>query len=272
MDVIFQHPKFRKLKKQGLTYVDMHFHTNYSMDTSTRVNFIAKRAKMLGCGIAITDHNEIKGNIELAGKKKCMVIPSVEITSSELLDVIPYFYHLNDLKEFYNKHIKHNLRPNIGFNFNRVSLNFEEILHKLRNYRCIINLPHPYAPYPQNTDPFLLKENKRLLKYIDSLEVLNGSLHRERNINSIKLNKKLKKAYVGGSDGHTLFQLGEVITITENTDTEGFLDYIKKHQNIVMGEEMRFMHRTWVQLIIFKNALKFKVKEKSTKLKKKEWR
>lgn len=266
MDVIFQHPKFRKLKKQGLTYVDMHYHTNYSMDTSTRVIFISKRAKMLGCGVAITDHNEIKGSIELAKKKKCMVIPSIEITSSELLDIIPYFYNMNDLKEFYNKNIKHNIRPNIGFNFNRVTLKFEEILHKLRNYRCVINLPHPYAPYPQNTDPFLLKENKRLLKYIDSLEVINGTLHRDRNLNAIKINKKLKKGYVGGSDGHTLFQLGEVVTITENTNIEGFLDYIKKRQNIVMGEELNFGHRTWVQLIIFKNALKFKIKEKGSKL------
>jgi hypothetical protein len=83
---------------------------------------------------------------------------------------------------------------------------------------------------------------------------------------SIKLNKKLKKCYTGGSDGHTLFQLGEVITITENTDIGGFLDYIKKHQNIVMGEEMNFGHRSWVQLIIFKNALKFKIKEKGSKL------
>ncbi len=269
MDVIFQKPKFRKLKKQGLTYVDMHFHTNYSMDTSTRVTFIAKRAKMLGCGIAITDHNEIKGSFELAKKKKCMVIPSIEITSSELLDIIPYFYHQNDLKEFYSKHIKHYIRPNIGFNFNRVTWKFEEILNKLRNYRCIVNLPHPYAPYPQNTDQFLLKENKKLLNHIDSLEVLNGTLHRERNLNAIKLNKKLKKAYTGGSDGHTLFQLGEVITITENTDVEGFLNYIKKRQNIVMGEEMSFGHRSWVHLVIFKNALKFKIKEKGSKLAKK---
>lgn len=271
MDVIFEHPRFRKLKKQGLTYIDMHYHTNYSMDTSTRVSFISKRAKMLGCGVAITDHNEIKGCLALMKKDKCTIIPSIEITTSELLDIIPYFYHVNDLKEFYHKYIKHFIRPNIGFNFNRVTWKFEEILHKLRNYRCLINLPHPFAPYPQNTEQFLLKENKGLLNYIDSIEVLNGTLHRDRNLKAIKINKKLKKAYVGGSDGHTLFQLGEVLTITENTNKEGFLDYIKKHQNIVIGEEMRWLHRTWVQMSIFKNALKFKIKEKSSKIKQRKW-
>ncbi len=262
MDVIYQHPKFRKLKKQGLTYVDMHYHTNHSMDTSTRVSFIAKSARVLGCGVAITDHNEIKGSFELAKKKKCTVIPSIEITSSELIDLLPYFYNMSDLKEFYNKYIKMYIKPNIGFNFNRVTWKFEEILNKLQNYRCLVVLPHPYALYPQNADEFVFKQNKNLLKKIDGIEVLNGMLKKDRNEKAQKITKKLKKAYIGGSDGHTLLQLGKVVTVTENTDIEGFLDYIKKKQNLVMGEEMSFGHRSWVQLTILKNAMKFRIKEK----------
>ena len=227
MDVIFQHPKFRKLKKQGLTYVDMHYHTNHSMDTSTKIRYIIKRAKMIGCGVAITDHNVIQGSLDLIKKNKIMIVPSLEITPSELIDIIPYFYNVNELREFYNKYIKNYTRPNIGFNFNRVTWKFEEIIDKLQNYSCLITIPHPFAPYPKNAADFLLKQSKSLLKKIHGYEVLNGLLKKERNRKSLDMTKELKKSYIGGSDGHTLFQLGNVITMTENADLEGFLDYVK---------------------------------------------
>ncbi len=262
MDVLFEHPRFRKLKKQGLTYVDMHYHTNFSMDTSTRVSFIAKRAKMLGCGVAITDHNAIGGALNLA-KKNVMVVPSLEITTSELIDIIPYFYSFSELREFYNKYIKNYIRPNIGFNFNRVTWKFAEILDILQKYNCLTIIPHPFAPYPQSTEQFLLKDNKSLLKKIHGFEVLNGLMKKERNQKALSITKELGKCYIGGSDGHTLLQLGGVVTITENTDLEGFLDYIRKKQNIVMGEELTWSARKIVHFIIIKNCFKLKIKEKT---------
>ena len=263
MDVLFEHPRFRKLKKQGLTYVDMHYHTNYSMDTSTRVRFIAKRAKMLGCGVAVTDHNAIGGALDLIKKKKVMVVPSLEITTSELIDIIPYFYSANELKEFYNKHIKNFIRPNIGFNFNRVTWKFTEMIEKLEKYNCLIIVPHPFAPYPQSAEQFLLKDNRSLLKRIHGFEVLNGLMRKDRNKKALTITKELDKSYVGGSDGHTLLQLGRVITITENTDLEGFLDYVKNKQNIVMGEELTWSARKLVHLIIMKNAFKIRIKTRT---------
>ena len=262
MDVLFERPRFRKLKRQGLTYVDMHYHTNHSMDTSTRVGFIAKRAKMLGCGVAITDHNAIGGVLGLI-KKKTMVVPSIEITTSELIDIIPYFYNVNELKEFYNKYIKNYVRPNIGFNFNRVTWRFTEMIDLLRKYNCLIFIPHPFASYPQSTEQFLFKDNKNLLKKITGFEVLNGLMKKERNERALEITKEYKKAYIGGSDGHTLLQLGQVITVTENTDLEGFLDYIKHKQNIVIGEELVWSARKLVHLIIMKNCFKLRIKNKT---------
>lgn len=262
MNILFEHPRFRKLKKQGLTYVDMHYHTRYSMDTSTRVRFIAKRAKMLGCGVAITDHNVINGAIDLIKKKKVMVVPSIEITTSELIDVIPYFYNLSELKEFYNKTIKDYLRPNIGFNFNRVTWKCAEIIEKLEKYNCLIIIPHPYAPYPQNADQFLFGDNRSLLKKIHGFEVLNGLLRKDRNDRAQTITKDLDKAYVGGSDGHVLFQLGKVITVTENSNLEGFLDHIRKKENMIIGEEVSWGYRKLIHWTILKNCFKLRIKEK----------
>lgn len=262
MNVLFEKPRFRKLKKQGLTYVDMHYHTKYSMDTSTRVRFIAKRAKMLGCGIAITDHNVIGGSLDLIKKSKVMIVPSIEITTSELIDIIPYFYKINDLKEFYNNYIKKFLRPNIGFNFNRVVWKVSEILEKLTKYRCLVIVPHPFCSYPQTADQYFLKDNKSMLKKINGFEVLNGLMKRDRNEKALKITKEFGKSYIGGSDGHTLLQLGKVLTVTENTNLEGFLDYIKKKQNMVIGEEVSWVYRKWIHLNILKNSLKLRIKER----------
>ena len=265
MNIIRQHPHFRALKKQGVTYYDMHYHSDYSMDSSTNIRFIEKRAQMIGCGIALTDHNVINGGLELYKRKKIKIIPSIEITPSELIDIIPYFYKFSDLKEFYGKYIKDYLRPNIGFNFNRVTWKFDEIINKLRNYRCLITIPHLTAPYPQNAESFLKGMPKKLLEKIDGFEVLNGLMKRERNERTINAVKDLNKCFVGGSDGHTLLQMGSVITLAENSNLEGFLDYIRKKQNIIMGEELNWSFRKTVQLIIIKNAFILKVKEQAQK-------
>ncbi|MBI2672092.1 hypothetical protein HYX16_04115 [Candidatus Woesearchaeota archaeon] len=265
MNLIHQHPHFRALKKQGVTYADMHYHSDYSMDSSTHLRFIEKRAHMLGCGVALTDHNAIQGSLELNRRKKIMVVPSIEITPSELIDIIPFFYKFSDLKEFYNKYIRDYLKPNIGFNFNRVTWKFEEMINRLENYRCLITLPHLAAPYPQNAETFLKEMSKKLLEKIDGFEVLNSLMKKERNERTVNAVKDLNKCFVGGSDGHTLLQMGHTITITENSNLEGFLDYIRKKQNIVMGHELNWSFRKTVQLIIIKNAFILKVKEQAQK-------
>ena len=121
-------------------------------------------------------------------------------------------------------------------------------------------MPHPFAPYPQNAEEFLMNYNKKLLKKIDGFEVLNGLMKKDRNMKSLELTKKLDKSYIGGSDGHTLFQLGRVVTVTENSNAEEFLDNIKAKKNIVMGEEVSWGYRKLIHLIIFKNSLKIRVK------------
>ena len=52
------------LLTQSYTVVDLHFHTHYS-DGLNSVAKIAQRARKLNIGIAITDHNEIRGALEI---------------------------------------------------------------------------------------------------------------------------------------------------------------------------------------------------------------
>ena len=59
-NVNFGKPNHSLLRKQGFTSVDMHLHSNYS-DGSANVISLLKKAKKMGIGLAITDHNEVAG-------------------------------------------------------------------------------------------------------------------------------------------------------------------------------------------------------------------
>ena len=59
----FEKPKITDLIKH-FTVIDLHFHSRYS-DGSNTVKQIVKQARELGVGIAITDHNDIRGAVEL---------------------------------------------------------------------------------------------------------------------------------------------------------------------------------------------------------------
>ena len=55
----FERPDLDALT-HNYTVVDLHFHSHYS-DGYNSVPAIAEKAQELGIGIALTDHNEIRG-------------------------------------------------------------------------------------------------------------------------------------------------------------------------------------------------------------------
>jgi DNA polymerase III alpha subunit len=84
----FERPNLAELKKEN-TVVDLHFHSYYS-DGFNTVETIAKKAHELGIGIAITDHNEIRGAVEIDGYQDIFSIPGIEMTSREGTHVLIY--------------------------------------------------------------------------------------------------------------------------------------------------------------------------------------
>ena len=88
----FEKPNLPELTKH-YTVVDMHFHTHYS-DGSSAVEEIANRVRELGIGIAITDHNDIRGAIEIHKDTGIFSIPGIEITSKEGAHLLIYFYDI----------------------------------------------------------------------------------------------------------------------------------------------------------------------------------
>ena len=102
--VTFETPNIKTLNK-NFSLVDMHVHTEYSHDCTTKLSDILKKAKKLGVGIAITDHNEVRGCLKaLKSKNPPLIIPGIEICSKEAKEVLAYFYSPSELEDFYIKY------------------------------------------------------------------------------------------------------------------------------------------------------------------------
>src|SRR3989338_2859996 len=100
--VIFDRPDLSALRAgfPSHAFVDMHHHTQHS-DSYTRVKTLLRRSQALGLGIAITDHNEIRGCLEAIQRQETLVIPGIEVGCKEGPHFLLYFYNPYELKEFF---------------------------------------------------------------------------------------------------------------------------------------------------------------------------
>lgn len=234
--VFFRRPDTERLARQGFAIVDMHFHSKYS-DSLTRINDIIKKAKNMKIGVAVTDHNEIRGCIDAAkSNSSVMIIPSMEVTSFEGPHLLTYFYTLSELAEFYNKYVKNSKFKDP---YSLTKLKVADVINAADGYNCLISAAHPYGYFSIG----LLKAMNRkiigreTINGIGALEAISGEMSRKINLKAVKSASFLEKAITAGSDGHSLFQLGRCISYSEAQSVEEFLDAVKKHKNFVVGKE-----------------------------------
>jgi predicted metal-dependent phosphoesterase TrpH len=230
--VIFKKPPLKKLKKEGLFGVDLHFHTKYSLDAVSRIPAAVKKAQKKGFGFAITDHNTIDG-IKAAYRlrKHPLIIPGIEITCKNGNHILAYFYHHKDLEEFFNKKLKPRMKKNPFF----IDISLSEVLQMSKDCNYLVCAAHPYAPGA--TGIMRTGISKKAEKNIKLIEVINGFNFRKANMNAIYWASKTNKAITGGSDGHSTFELGKVLTFTHADDIESVFKEILKNKSIVIGKE-----------------------------------
>jgi len=250
----FEKPDLAELTKQH-TVVDLHFHSKHS-DGMNTVKAIAKRAQELGIGVAITDHNEIRGAVEIDAYKKIFSIPGIEITSKEGAHILVYFYDIQSLKHFY----KNDIIPHMGNDLmSSLSLNMESIVERARAYETVIIFPHPYcAAYTGIFNLFFSKERiNRLLDAVDGVEVINSENLNKWNLRSSVLGFNLDKGITGGSDGHRLYQMGKVVSYAVcKKDRRKFLDAIKEKKTKVIGKEIDIFRKVTSNGLKLKSNLK----------------
>ena len=237
----FEKPNLAELKREN-TVVDLHFHSCYS-DGYNTVEAIAEKARELGIGIAITDHNAIRAAVEIDGYRGVFSIPGIEMTSREGTHILIYFYQVEKLEAFY----RNDVVPHMGHDImSSTSLPMEEIIQRARKYKTVIIFPHPYCGSYAGIQNTYFTEARRqyIFSMIDGIEVINSENMKKSNLRSALLGFNLGKGITGGSDGHRLPQMGKAVTYAPcRRSRHAFLDAIKGRKTKVIGKEIDLIRK-----------------------------
>ncbi len=244
-------PDIEELRSKGLTCVDMHFHTHYS-DSYTRPEDALKLAKQRKVGVAITDHNQIGGvldAIELG--TDVPIVPGIELSASDGPHILAYFYEWKDLKSFWEENIKDNIRWCQWIALKNSPTT--KLLDLLEKENCIVSAAHPMGYLGSNKGlEVCIRKNyiheSEAIRF-DALEVISGGMFRDANIKTSEISEKYNLGITGGTDGHLLSELGNVVTVSEADNLDDFLDNIAKRRNKVIGVEKNLLTKGFMGLV-----------------------
>lgn len=184
--------------------IDLHVHTMYSPDASTRPKTIVNQlyAHPFIKAVAITDHNTVEGYhrvLELASAyKEILIIPGVEVSTVEGDLIILGTTELPP-------------RP----------WTVENVIDFATERDDLTVVPHPYRGYG-------LGDSARNHD-VDAIEVINGLTGHMYNRMAEKLAKTMNLPGVAGSDAHTPEQLWTAYTeVQASQDMDEVLKAIKK--------------------------------------------
>ena len=175
---------------------DLHIHTFYSKCSSLNPKILLKIAKKLNFdGIAVTDHNTIKGSLAV---KKLNKDPDFEvITGSEISTS-----QGNLLAYYINKDIQ--------------SKKLFEILDEIKQQGGLAAIAHPFRSSPNSKHRFKYPIEK-IKNKIDAIEAFNARNLPGNNRKAIKIADKLSIPKIAGSDSHFAFEIGKAYTLFDNS-------------------------------------------------------
>ena len=206
---------------------DLHLHTMYSPDSKTTPEQIIAHCKETGIDcIAVTDHDTIKGAVELKRLAPFKVIVSSEIHTRDG-EVIGYFLS----EEIPGK------------------LSAIETVKLIKQQGGLVCVPHPFdALRGSAIERRALDE---ILPEVDIIEVFNArSLYRHHNTMARQFADRHKLLASAGSDAHTPDEIGT--TYVEMPDFEGKDDFLKAlAQGNIVGQPsspLVHMRSTWARI------------------------
>jgi hypothetical protein len=204
--------------------IDLHVHTKYSQDASGEPKEIAKALKNKGFeGMAVTDHNTIDG-VKFS-MKDFVVVSGMEISTSE--------GHL------------------IGLGIDEpIERGFplEDTIEMIHDLGGIAIVPHPY----RIINGIGGKLTRKISANIEAIETFNGRSSFYSNSRSQRLADALRSGKVGGSDSHSIEEVGIGYTIVHNSETAGeIIDQIKKRETIGGGKNVFSINRSLKSLLSF---------------------
>jgi predicted metal-dependent phosphoesterase TrpH len=208
--------------------VDMHLHTHRSFDSLSRPGDVLAAAAARGIDrLVVTDHNEIRGAVELREMDPDRVIVGEEVKTREGFDIIGIF-----LSELIPKGTPARLTCEI-----------------IRAQGGVVYLPHPF----DGMRGAGRGELEVLLDLIDVVEVHNARCWPRRvNEKAAAWARETGKLAGAGSDAHTIAEIGRawVEVPPFRPDRESFLGALR-HARVVAGVPTSPLYRlasNWAKL------------------------
>ncbi len=97
------------------------------------------------------------------------------------------------------------------------------------------------------------------MEHFDGIEVICGGMVRKLNVKAVKLALEREKGITGGTDGHMLTDLGNVVTCSRADDVEDFLTNIVKRKNFVIGKEKNIFKKSVMATIVLTKYFKYTI-------------
>lgn len=256
----FSSPVLNEINETGYTAVDMHIHTRHS-DAAISIRSLLTRAKHLGTGVAITDHNEIQGVIDASEHSRdVLVIPGIELSALEGPHILLYFYSVEELTDYFSTHIRGTLRKS---QYMALQLSVEKILRSAEDYHCVRVAAHPFGYFGINRGILKCIDNKTLpagtINHLEGIEVICGGMSRELNERAAAYAGMHHFPITGGSDAHVLPSVGSVVTCVKADNVDGFLSGILSRESIVIGSTVSPLHKGMTAGVIAWNYIPFTV-------------
>lgn len=164
--------------------VDFHCHTQYSGDSLTRLEDLARAAKKAGLDrVVITDHNRLDG-----AKRAAEFYPDLFIPGEEIL---------TDRGELLAAFVTEWIPRGI---------HWRDAIDRLKKQGAFISVSHPYDHYRHGWEEKNLAE---LVEWVDAIEVFNARCYFPRfNQLAGEFAMRMNLPGTAGSDGHTPWEVG----------------------------------------------------------------
>lgn len=190
---------------------DLHIHTHYSKCSNLKPETILKLAKKYNLdGIAITDHHETKGALEVKklNRDKDFEIIVGEEVSTNYGDVL--IYYLSKKIEVTCE------RVSSTNSLTRMSHDFYEVVDEARKQGALITIAHPFRTTVIHNHKFQIPIEK-IKNKIDAVECFNARMmYPSDNRKAEETADKHGIAKTAGSDSHFFFEIGNGWVIFED--------------------------------------------------------
>ncbi len=224
-----------------LTYADLWFNPPYAPEEVLRME--SEAVGVLGFDsvqLAITDHDEISGSIELRQRRPADA-HRIALSEELSLHFEGHLFHLGVTGLPADSVVETHAAIQSAAQGRRT----DEVFDLLQSSGCLVVFNHPLIPWTPNRDPAVASQ-KLLQRYGHAIHAVefNGMRSREENNGALELARSFKKPVVGGGDSHLLLASSTICGSSANSYAE-FVEEVKGGHAVPLIKKDYFAPVSW---------------------------